>query len=81
MKIQEAIDILKHDNRWKRGEDIKQKKPAIVLEATDTLITFTEKVLGEHRGFFVKGRRGVCEINNDMYKAMINEIKKEVEGE
>ena len=84
MKIQEALDILKHDNRWKRGEDIKQIKPAVVLEAIDTLISFTEKVLGEPSEAMVEATITSFNDNGNLAlvshaKAYINQAEKELE--
>ena len=42
MELQEAIEILKKHNRWRRGAEIQQQNPFIIGEAIDTVVTHYE---------------------------------------
>lgn len=89
MQLEEAIELLKRHNEWRRGAEIEMEHPKELGIAIDTLITFTEKVLGEPSDACVE----VCvsEINRDVknkvsrsnvrngIKAMIAQLVNEVE--
>lgn len=38
MEIQEAVKILKHHNKWRKGADIKMVDPKTLTSAIETII-------------------------------------------
>ena len=38
MKIQEALSLLEHHNKWRRGADIKMIDPKMLGEAIDLIV-------------------------------------------
>lgn len=51
MEIQEAVKILKHHNKWRKGADIKMVDPKVLSEAIDT-------VIGEYETYDLEEERG-----------------------
>lgn len=43
MKIEEAIEILKKHNMWRRGADTPMIDPKVIGEAIDCVVDFCEK--------------------------------------
>ena len=43
MELKEAIKLLKHHNRWRRGADIPMLKPKTLTEVINTITEFYEK--------------------------------------
>jgi hypothetical protein len=46
MKIEKAIEILKSHNKWRRGAEIGLIEPALIGQAIDTLIKYSEHAIG-----------------------------------
>jgi hypothetical protein len=43
MEVKEAVKILKHHNKWRKGADIKMVDPKTLTEAIETIVKTYEK--------------------------------------